>query len=66
MTIYFDMDGTIANFFGVKNWKEMIENGDTTPYEIAKPLFDRNEMDKVMNELKANGYTIAQRNLQIV
>lgn len=58
MTIYFDMDGTIANFFGVKGWLEMINNEDTTPYEIAKPLYNREEMDNVMNELKANGYKI--------
>lgn len=58
MTIYFDMDGTIADLFGVKGWLKAIEREETTPYEVAKPLFDRNEMDKVMNELKANGYKI--------
>ena len=26
MTIYFDMDGTIANFYGVENWLKSIWN----------------------------------------
>ena len=30
-TIYFDMDGTLANFYGVENWLDYLENEDTTP-----------------------------------
>lgn len=58
MTIYFDMDGTIANFFGVKGWKNSIDREETTPYEIAEPLYNREEMDAVMTELKNRGYKI--------
>ena len=36
--INFDMDGTIADLYGVDNWLEMLINGDTTPYSIAQPL----------------------------
>ena len=39
-TIYFDMDGTLANFYGVENWLDYLENEDTTPYAIARPLFN--------------------------
>ena len=36
--INFDMDGTIANLYGVENWLEMLMAEDETPYAIAKPL----------------------------
>ena len=37
ITINFDMDGTIADLYGVKNWLPYLEAEDTTPYAIAKP-----------------------------
>ena len=35
-TIYFDMDGTIANLYGVDGWLDMIINRDATPYKVAE------------------------------
>lgn len=32
LNVCFDMDGTIADFFGVEGWLEMLHNEDTTPY----------------------------------
>ena len=43
--VWFDMDGTIADFYSVDNWLEKIINEDTSPYAEAKPLFDSDEMD---------------------
>lgn len=57
-TIYFDMDGTIANFYGVENWLEYLENEDVTPYAIAKPLFNFSAFAKLLHRLQANGYRI--------
>lgn len=37
-TIFFDMDGTLADFYGVENWLEYLNAEDTLPYEVAKPL----------------------------
>ena len=37
ITINFDMDGTIADLYGVKNWLSYLEAEDTTPYAIANP-----------------------------
>ena len=34
--IYFDMDGTIADLYGVDNWLEMLINEDATPYRVAR------------------------------
>ena len=38
MTIWFDMDGTIADLYGVDGWLDNLINEDTRPYDIAKPL----------------------------
>ena len=38
MKIWFDMDGTIADLYGVENWLEMLIVHDETPYAIAKPI----------------------------
>lgn len=56
--IYFDMDGTIANLYGVPNWLEKIEQSDTTPYEEAKVLLNMQGLAHRLNTLQKNGYTI--------
>lgn len=56
--IYFDMDGTIANFYGVDGWLTCLENGDPRPYEIASPLLRLSALAKVLNRLQRNGYKI--------
>lgn len=57
-TIYFDMDGTIANLYGVDGWLEMIINRDETPYRIAEPMVRMNTLARVLNNLIRKGYTI--------
>lgn len=56
--LVFDMDGTIADFYGVNGWLDMLENEDVTPYAIAKPLYDMIMLNNILNELKADGYRI--------
>ena len=56
--IYFDMDGTIANLYGVDNWLDYLINKDSTPYRIAKPLVNMNTLARVLNNLQKKGYTI--------
>lgn len=58
MTIWFDMDGTIANLYGVENWLSMLENFDETPYKMACPLVNMNSLARVLNRLQKNGYEI--------
>lgn len=58
MTINFDMDGTLANFYGVENWLESLIAEDTTPYEIAKPLFNFSALARVLNRLHREGNAI--------
>lgn len=57
--IVFDMDGTIADFYGVNGWLDDLNNYCTRPYEIAKPLYDMNELCELLEELKKIGYIIA-------
>ena len=59
MTINFDMDGTIANFYGVENWLEYLLAEDTTPYAVAKPLLRFASLAKRLNNLQKQGIKIA-------
>jgi hypothetical protein len=56
--INFDMDGTIANLYGVEGWLKMLLAGDTTPYAEAKPLVNFSVLARVLNRLQRNGWTI--------
>lgn len=56
--INFDMDGTIANLYGVEGWLEMLLAGDTTPYAEAKPLVNFSALARILNRLQRNGWTI--------
>lgn len=56
--IYFDMDGTIANFYGVENWLDYLVNNDPTPYRVARPLVNMNRLARLLNRLQAEGYYI--------
>lgn len=56
--IYFDMDGTIANLYGVNGWLDMIINEDTTPYKNAEPMVRMNVLARVLNNLIRKGWTI--------
>lgn len=54
--IYFDMDGTIVDFYGVPNWLEYLERGDVYPYKAAKPLVSLSLLARRLNFLRARGY----------
>lgn len=58
MTIFFDMDGTLAGLFSVKDFSKKLADGDMSPYTDAMPLFDTNEMSETISGLVAKGYTI--------
>lgn len=56
--INFDMDGTIANLYGVENWLNYLINSDPYPYEVAKPLVNMNMLARLLNKLSKQGYLI--------
>ncbi len=57
-TIYFDMDGTLAGLFFVKDFQKKLSNGDVSPYLEARPLYNVEEMTEVITQLKNKGYKI--------
>lgn len=58
MKICFDMDGTIADLYGVENWLEMLINHDSTPYEKAEALVNMQVLARYLNRLQNKGYSI--------
>ena len=56
MTFYFDMDGTIADLYGVKNWLEYLLAENVKPYVEAQPLVDCGKLISIIMELKEKGY----------
>ena len=56
--ICFDMDGTIADLYGVNGWLEMGENEDTTLYEIAEPLWNMKELADILQKVQRMGIEI--------
>ena len=59
ITINFDMDGTIADLYGVENWLEYLIAENTFPYANAKPLLRLSALARKLNALQRNGYNIA-------
>lgn len=59
ITINFDMDGTIANLYGVENWLGKLLASDPTPYANAKPMLRLSALARRLNELQKQGYELA-------
>ena len=57
-TIFFDMDGTIADLYGVENWLDYLISSDALPYAIAKPLLRLSSLARILNRLQKEGYRI--------
>jgi len=58
ITIWLDMDGTIADLYGVENWLEMLTAHDETPYAIAKPLVRMATLARLLNSRQRKGYRV--------
>lgn len=56
--IWFDMDGTIADLYGVNDWLNCLIKGYTKPYREAKPLIDMRQLGREIKRLQNAGYTI--------
>ena len=54
--IWLDMDGTIADLYGVEGWLDDLIAFRTRPYEQAKDLYNTLDLLEVLLELKAKGY----------
>lgn len=56
--IVFDMDGTIADLYGVDGWLESLREFDESPYINAKPMYNMEELNSCLQELKNLGWAI--------
>ena len=56
--ICFDMDGTIADLYGVNGWLEMLRRYDPTPYIKARPMWDMDELATILNCLRIMGVEV--------
>lgn len=57
-TIWFDMDGTIANLYAVDNWLDKLRAYDASPYMQAEPLQNMNLLARLLNKLQRKGFKI--------
>ena len=57
-TIFFDLDGTLADLYGVENWLDYLVAYNALPYIIAKPLLRLSTLARMLNRLQARGYRI--------
>lgn len=58
MTIFFDMDGTIANLYAVEGWLKLLRAERATPYKQAAVMLDMRKLAWQLNRLQAKGYKL--------
>lgn len=56
--LVFDMDGTIADLYGVENWLTDLRAENARPYEVAEPMYNMVELNRILQILKRRGWTI--------
>lgn len=57
-TLVFDMDGTIADLYGVNNWLGDLRSENPRPYVVAKPMYNMDILNELLNILKNMGWRI--------
>ena len=57
-TIWFDMDGTIADLYAVPNWLPKLRAADPSPYAEAEVMHNMSQLARLLNKVQALGYTI--------
>lgn len=57
-TIWFDMDGTIANLYSVDNWLPKLRSFDPSPYIEAEVMCNMSLLARYLNKLQTLGYRI--------
>ena len=57
-TIWWDMDGTIANLYAVENWLPKLRAEDPTPYTEAEVLWNMSQLARLMNQVQKLGYKL--------
>ena len=58
MTIYFDLDGTVADLNGVDGWLADLEAKRVRPYEEARPLHNMSVLAKAIHKAQKSGIKV--------
>jgi len=58
VTIWFDMDGTIANLYKVAGWLEKLRAYNPTPYEQAEVMHNMALLARLIHKAQAQGYGV--------
>ena len=56
--LVFDMDGTIADLYGVEGWLADLRAENTRPYEKAEPLYDMENLRNILLMLQDLGWKV--------
>ena len=57
-TLVFDMDGTIADLYGVEDWLEDLRAENPRPYQVAEPMYNMVVLSELLNILKDMGWRV--------
>lgn len=57
-TLVFDMDGTIANLYGVNGWLNDLRSESDRPYRVAEPMYKMDELNSILLNLKSKGWKV--------
>lgn len=57
-TIWFDMDGTLADLYAVDGWLEMLMAEDFKPYAEAKVMLNMSHLARLLHKVQRKGYRI--------
>ena len=57
-TIFFDMDGTIANLYEYENGLPELRAENPHPYAIAKPMLRFSVLARMIHKAQRNGYAV--------
>jgi hypothetical protein len=57
-TLVFDMDGTIANLYGVENWLDDLRAENPRPYADAEPMYNMVILNGLLEMFKEMGWRI--------
>lgn len=57
-TIYFDMDGTIADLYGIENWKAQLIAENPAPYAMANPLVNCAWFSRTVHDFQRIGWKV--------
>jgi len=56
--IYFDLDGTVYDLYGVDGWLEMLTEENVTAYECGNPKCDMRKLNTLLEQFVALGFVV--------